>query len=132
MGRLLTAILVGLLVSAMALAGQAPRDPQAEAGWAALEKGDANRAAAAFEAALSGAHRIRCCSLARERRRISRAVIATRGRSSRFLHAQPELIPPRSCSASHYLQGDLEGAIRRYEEALPFAAPSWCRRCKSG
>jgi tetratricopeptide (TPR) repeat protein len=124
MGGLRTVLLISLLTSAMPLAAQAPRDAQAEAGWAALEKGDGNRAAAAFEAALA-------------RRPQDPMLLFGAGAAAylqgRLADAREKLtlaftLDPRLISATEllgeidYLQGDLGGAIRRYEEALPYAA----------
>jgi tetratricopeptide (TPR) repeat protein len=124
MGRLCTLILVAFLGSAIPLAGQAPRDAQVEAGWAALEKGDANRAAAEFEAAL-------------ERNPQDPMLLFGAGAAAflqgRHADAREKLtlaftLNPKLISATEllgeidYLQGDLEGAIARYEQALPYAA----------
>ena len=124
MRRLRTALLVAMVAASMPLLAQTPRDTQAEAGWAALEKGDGNKAAAAFEAALA-------------RNPQDPMLLFGAGASAylqgRYADAREKLtraftLNPRLVSATEllgeldYLQGDIEGAIRRYEEALPYAA----------
>jgi tetratricopeptide (TPR) repeat protein len=136
MRRLRSVLLVAFLASATALAAQAPRDAQVEAGWAALEKGDGNRAAAAFEAALTRNPQDPMLLFG------AGAAAYLRGR---YADAREKLtlaftLNPKLISATEllgeidYLQGDIEGAIERYEQALPSAAhlaPSMQKRLEA-
>jgi tetratricopeptide (TPR) repeat protein len=127
---------VVILGSAIPLVAQAPRAAQVEAGWAALEKGDGNSAAAIFEQALASSPQDPMLLFG------AGAAAYLQGR---YADAREKLtlafsLNPRLISATEmlgeidYLQGDLEGAIQRYEQALPYAAhraPSMQKRLEA-
>ncbi len=116
---LLTAVLI-----LAPLIVQSQPDPQVDAAWAALRQGDGGRAAAAFELAL-------------RRRPRDPGLLLGAGAAARLLGrdhdaieflASALAIDPKLTQASEllgeieYSQGDLEGAIRRYEQALTHAS----------
>jgi tetratricopeptide (TPR) repeat protein len=121
--RLLALIFVAIFTIAEPVAGQAKNDPQVEAGWDALEKGDGNRAAVAFEEALKrnpGDATLHFGAGAAD------YLLGRNGDAADKLN-RALVLNPRLISATEllgeidYLKGDLEGAIQRYEAALPFA-----------
>lgn len=108
----------------MPLVAQGPRDAQAEAGWAALEKGDGNQAAAAFEEALKRSPQDPMLLFgAGAAAYLQGRYAVARERLTLAFGLNPRLISATELLGElDYLQGDLDGAIRRYEEALPIAA----------
>ena len=136
MMRLPAVMLLGLLLPTMPLVAQAPQDARVEAGWAALEKGDGSKAAAAFEEALKRSPEDPMLLFG------AGAAAYLRGRygDAREKLTRAFVLNPRLIAATEllgeldYLQGDLDGAIRRYEEALPHAAhlaPSMQKRLET-
>ena len=117
-------LLLTIVMIAAPVAGQVQRDKQGEAGWEALQQGDGDRAASAFYEALKRNPRDPMLHVG------AGMAAHLRGRDrdaaeslNRALALDPKLTQAAELLGQiEYLQGNLEGAIRRYEQALPFAA----------
>jgi hypothetical protein len=114
-----------MLVLAVApLAGQTANDKQAEAGWLALQQGDGNAAATAFQEALRRRPRDPLLLLG------AGAAAHLLGRDddavtdlTRALQLNPKLTPAAELLGQiKYQQGELDAAIQLYESALASAA----------
>lgn len=124
MERLGSVVLIAFLGCSIPMAAQAPRDAQAEAGWAALQKGDGARAASAFEAALKGNPQDPMLLFgAGAAAYLQRRYADAREKLTLAFSLNPRLISATQLLGEiDYAQGDIEGAIARYEQALPYAA----------
>lgn len=125
--------LVLILVLAVApLAGQTASDKQAEAGWLALQQGDGNAAATAFEGALRRRPRDPMLYLG------AGAAAHLLGRDddavtnlTRALELNPKLTAAAELLGQiKYQQGDLDAAIQLYESALASTAEKQTRMRK--
>ncbi len=113
-----------LVLAAAPLAGQTAEDKRAEAGWLALQQGDANAAATAFQEALRRRPRDPLLHLG------AGAAAHLLGRDddavtslTRALQLNPKLTAAAELLGQiKYQQGDLDEAIQLYESALPSAA----------
>ncbi len=116
-------ILFLMVVMVAPAAGQVSKDKQAEAGWQALQQGDGNRAAIAFDEALK---RNPGDPLLHFGAGAAAHLLGRHGDAAESLNRALALNPKLTAAAQllgeiEYLQGHLEAAIHRYEEALPFA-----------
>jgi tetratricopeptide (TPR) repeat protein len=117
------AVLVAAAVNGVnAVNAQVPGDKNAVEGWAALQRGDGESAAAAFDAALKGNPRDATLHLGTG----AAAHLLGRDRDAaeslnRALTLNPRLIPAMVLLGEiEYLRGDSAAAIARYETALKF------------
>ena len=116
-------ILAVLLLAAVPAAGQTSLAKLTDTGWEALKQGDGEQAASAFESALRVSPRDAMLhfGLGAAVRLLGRDQDAAES-LQRALKIDPKLIPAIVLLGEiEYLQGNSEAAIRRYEEALPFA-----------
>ena len=117
-------LLLTIVMIAAPVAGQVQRDKQVEAGWEALQQGDGDRAASAFYAALKRNPRDPMLHLGAG---VAAHLLGRDRDAAESLNRALALDPKLTQAAEllgqiEYLRGNLEGAIRRYEQALPFAA----------
>lgn len=122
--------LIPIVVLVVPLAGQASKGQQAEAGWQALRQGDGNSAAIAFDEALKHDPKNPMLHLGAG---AAAHLLGQNGDAAdslnRALTLNPRLTPAAELLGEiEYLQGQLDAAIRRYEDALPFA-PAVGRPC---
>jgi tetratricopeptide (TPR) repeat protein len=116
-------LLLAVLLMVAPVAGQVPRDKTAQAGWEALQKGDGDGAATAFNEAIKRNPRDAMLQFGAG----AAAHLLGRDRDAADSLNRALILDPKLASAAEllgqieYLQGDLDVAIRRYEQALPFA-----------
>ena len=116
--------LLAVAVAAAGLAAQSAADTRVEAGWQALQQGDADRAASAFHEALQRNPRDANLHYG------AGAAAHLLGRETDAVASLTRALTlnPRLTAASEllgyiqYQQGDLDAAIHVYEQALVFAA----------
>ena len=117
-------LVLAMVMLVVPIAGQAPGDPQPAAGWAAIQQGDAARAATVFADALRRNPRDPMLHVGAgwAAHLLGRDQYAIES-LTRAQALNPKLaIAAELLGEIEYLQGDLGGAIRRFEQALPFAA----------
>jgi hypothetical protein len=118
---ILAAVILG---SATPILAQTAVDRQVEAGWEALRQGDGDKAATVFSELLrrnprEAAFHFGAGVAAHLQRRETDAIASL----TRALELDPKLTQASDLLGQlHYLQGDLDAAIRVYEQALPAAA----------
>ena len=117
-------LLLAFVLAVVPIAAQAPNDKQAEAGWQALQQGDGNRAATAFDEALRRHPRDPMLHFGAG----AAAHLLGRDRDAadslkRALDLNPKLTAATELLGQiEYLQGDLDAAILLYEQALTSAS----------